>query len=93
MLPYGGTPVLFVKKKDGIMRVRIGKQQLNKVTILKKYHLPQIDDLLTNCKLHQFSPRPIQGMTFINFKSHTNYVKDGVQNFYGHYEFLVISFG
>ena len=40
-----GAPMLFVKKKDGTMRLCIDYQQLNKVTIKNKYPLPMIDDL------------------------------------------------
>ncbi|XP_070034523.1 uncharacterized protein [Nicotiana tomentosiformis] len=40
-----GAPVLFVKKKDGSLRICIDYQQLNKVTIKNKYPLPRIDDL------------------------------------------------
>ena len=40
-----GAPVLFVKKKDGIMRLCIDYRQLNKVTIKNRYPLPRIDDL------------------------------------------------
>ncbi|XP_070009767.1 uncharacterized protein [Nicotiana sylvestris] len=40
-----GTPMLFVKKKDGLMRMCIDYQQLNKVTIKNKYPLTRIDDL------------------------------------------------
>lgn len=40
-----GAPILFVKKKDGMMRLCIDYRQLNKVTIRNKYHLPRIDDL------------------------------------------------
>ncbi|WMV37353.1 hypothetical protein MTR67_030738 [Solanum verrucosum] len=45
-----GAPVMFVKKKDGSMRMCIDYHQLNRVTIGNKYPLPRIDDLLTNCK-------------------------------------------
>ena len=37
--------VLFVKKKDGTLRMCIDYQELNKVTIKNKYPLPRIDDL------------------------------------------------
>ena len=40
-----GAPVLFVKKKDGSLRLCIDYRQLNKVTIKNRYPLPRIDDL------------------------------------------------
>jgi hypothetical protein len=40
-----GAPVLFVKKKDGTLRLCINYIQLNKVTIKNKYPLPRINDL------------------------------------------------
>jgi len=39
-----GTPVLFVKKKDGTLRSCIDYRELNKITIKNKYPLPRIDD-------------------------------------------------
>ena len=40
-----GAPVLFVRKKDGSLRMCIDYRQLNKVTIKNKYPLARIDDL------------------------------------------------
>ena len=40
-----GELVLFVKKKDGSLRLCIDYRQLNKVTVKNKYPLPRIDDL------------------------------------------------
>ena len=40
-----GSLILFVKKKDGSLRMCIDYRQLNKVTIKNKYPLPWIDDL------------------------------------------------
>ena len=40
-----GAPVLFVRKKDGSLRMYIDYDQLNKITVKNKYPLPRIDDL------------------------------------------------
>jgi hypothetical protein len=45
-----GSPVLFVKKKDGTLRLCIDFRQLNKVTVKNKYPLPRIDDLFDQLK-------------------------------------------
>ena len=42
--PWGAL-VMFVKKKDGSLRMCINYRQLNKVTIKNKYPIPMIDDL------------------------------------------------
>ena len=39
------APALFVKKKDGSMRLCIDYRELNKVTVKNRYPLPRIDDL------------------------------------------------
>ncbi|KAA3466611.1 DNA/RNA polymerases superfamily protein [Gossypium australe] len=45
-----GAAVLFVKKKDGSMRMCIDYRQLNKVTIKNKYLLSRIDDFFDQLK-------------------------------------------
>ena len=40
-----GTPVWFVKKKDGSLRICIDYRQLKNVTIKNMYPIPRIDDL------------------------------------------------
>ena len=45
-----GAPVLFVKKKDGPLRMCIDYMELNKVTIKNKYYLPRINDLFDQLK-------------------------------------------
>ena len=42
--------VLFVKKKDGTLRLCINYRQLNKVTVKNRYPLPRIDDLFDQLK-------------------------------------------
>ena len=41
-----GAPVIFVKRKDGTLRLCIDYRQLNKKTIKNRYPLPHIDDML-----------------------------------------------
>ncbi len=43
--PYG-APVLFVKKKDGSMRLCVDYRALNKITVKNRYPLPRIEELL-----------------------------------------------
>ncbi|KAM1344659.1 hypothetical protein ACFX2H_033924 [Malus domestica] len=40
-----GAPFLFVRKKDGTLRMCIDYRQLNRATIKNRYPLPRIDDL------------------------------------------------
>ena len=40
-----GAPFLFVKNKDGTLRLCIDYRQLIKFTVKNKYPLPRIDDL------------------------------------------------
>ena len=49
MSPWGAS-VLFVKKKDGTLRLCIDFRQLNKVTVKNKYPLSRIDDLFDHLK-------------------------------------------
>ncbi|GJU04379.1 putative reverse transcriptase domain-containing protein [Tanacetum coccineum] len=49
--PWGAL-VLFVKKKDGAMRMCINYRELNKLTIKNHYPLPRIDDLFDQLQGH-----------------------------------------
>ncbi|GJZ67187.1 putative reverse transcriptase domain-containing protein [Tanacetum coccineum] len=62
--PWGG-PILFVKNKDGSMRMCIDYRELNKVTVKNVYPLPRIDDLfdqLQGTKHYEFVVMPF-GLT------------------------------
>jgi hypothetical protein len=89
-----GCPALFVKKKDGSLRLCVDYRPLNAVTIKNKYPLPRIDvlfDQLAGAKVfskidlrsgyHQIKIRPC------------NIPKTALSTRYGLYEYLVMSFG
>ncbi|KAL0560583.1 hypothetical protein IC582_000992 [Cucumis melo] len=89
-----GAPVLFMKKKDGSMNLCIDYRELNKVTVKSRYPLPRIDDLFDQ----------LQGATVfskIDLRSgyHQLRIRDSdipkttSCSRYGHYEFIVMSFG
>ena len=50
MCHLGYAPVLFVKKKDGTLRLCIDFRKLNKVNVKNKYPLPRINELFDQLK-------------------------------------------
>ncbi|KAL8119480.1 hypothetical protein AgCh_016850 [Apium graveolens] len=89
-----GAPVLFVNKKDGSMRLCIDYREVNKLTIKNKYHLPRIDDLFDQLKgACYFSKIDLRfGYHQLKIKPE-DIPKTAFRTRYGHYEFLMMSFG
>ncbi|KAA3466369.1 DNA/RNA polymerases superfamily protein [Gossypium australe] len=92
--PLWGAPILFVKKKDGSMRLCIDYRKLNKVTVKNKYPLPRIDDLFDQLKgATVFFKIGLRSEYYqLRFKD-SDVPKIAFRTRYGHYEFLVVPFG
>ncbi|XP_022856219.1 uncharacterized protein LOC111377372 [Olea europaea var. sylvestris] len=88
------APILFVRKKDGTMRLSIDYRELNKVTIKNKYPLPRIDDLFDQLQgASVFSKIDLRsGYHQLKIKG-DDISKTAFSMRYGHYEFLIMPFG
>ena len=89
-----GAPVLFVKKKDGTLRMCIDYRQINKVTVKNKYSLPRIEDLFDQLKgAGVFSNIDLRSGYYQLRVKEGDVPKTAFRTRYGHYEFLVMPFG
>ncbi len=93
MSPWA-SPIVLVKKKDGIQRFCIDFRKLNKITVRDVYPIPRIEDCLTALGgNHWFSTFDMHaGFWQIEMleqdKQKTSFIVDG-----GLYEFNVMPFG
>nr|XP_025678831.1 uncharacterized protein LOC112778757 [Arachis hypogaea] len=88
-----GPPVLFVKK-DGTMRLCVDYHQLNKITVRNKYPLPRIDDLFDQLQGATCFPKIDLRSRYHQLKiKERDIPKTTFRTRYGHYKFLVMSFG
>ncbi|GJX79276.1 putative nucleotidyltransferase, ribonuclease H [Tanacetum coccineum] len=89
-----GAPVLFVKKKDGALRMCIDYKELNKLTVKNRYPLPRIDDLFDQLQgVLYFSKIDLQS-GYHQLRVHEDDIPKTVfRTRYGHFEFTVMPFG
>jgi hypothetical protein len=90
----GGAPVLFIKKKDGSLRLCVDYRGLNNITTKDRYPLPRIDELLDRLgKAYIYTKLDLRsGYNLIRLREGDEF-KTAFRTRYGSYEFLVMHFG
>ena len=88
------TLILFVKKKDGTLRLHIYFKKLNKEMIKNKYPLLRIDDLFDQLRgANIFSKIDLRSVYHEVREKEEDISKTTFQTMYGHYVFTVVPFG
>lgn len=89
-----GAPILFVKKKDGSLRLCVDYRGLNKITIKNRYPLPLIHELLDRLQgAHIFTRIDLRGAYNLVRIAKGEEWKTAFRTRYGHFEYLVMPFG
>ena len=89
-----GAPILFVKKKDGSLRMCVDYRGLNKVTKKNRYPLPLISSLLEQLGSAKiFTKIDLRGAyNLVRIKEGDEW-KTAFRTRYGHFEYNVMPFG
>lgn len=89
-----GAPILFVKKKDGSLRLCVDYRGLNAVTVKNRYALPLIPELIDRLSTARiFTKLDLRGAyNLIRIKEGDEW-KTAFRTRYGHFEYQVMPFG
>ncbi|TIA84783.1 hypothetical protein E3P99_04119 [Wallemia hederae] len=91
--PYG-SPVLFVKKKSGELRMCIDYRALNNITIKNRYPIPRVDELLDQmASARYFSKLDLTSGYWQMRIRDEDIPKTAFTSKFGHFEFMVMPFG
>lgn len=89
-----GAPVLFVKKKDGSLRLCVDYRKLNAMTIKNKYPLPLIGDVIDQIRGSTvFTKLDLRGAYNLVRIAEGDEWKTAFRTPFGQYEYLVMPFG
>ncbi|GJV14989.1 retrovirus-related pol polyprotein from transposon TNT 1-94 [Tanacetum coccineum] len=91
--PWGAS-ILFVKEKDGSLRMCIDYKELNKLTIKNRYPLPRIDDLFDQFQGSQYFSKIDLRSGYHQRRVYKDDIpKTAFRTRYGHFEFTILPFG
>jgi len=89
-----GAPILFVPKPDGILRLCVDYQQLNKITIKNKYPLPLMNQLRSRLgKATVFTKLDLKNGYYLTRMAKGDEWKTAFTSRYGLYQYTLMRFG
>ena len=89
-----GSAKLFVKKKDGSLRLCIDYRDLNKATVKNRYPIPRIDDLFDQMKGTSVFSKIDLRLGYHQLRIKENGIpKTAFRTRFGQYEFVDVPFG